>query len=147
MRKVLFGLGLVMMLSACSSPDEPAIDVDTDAGEQSLVKNDVASHRQEEEIIAEPESVADPEPEINGLEKSSVVKSQSSNMDFSTCLQQQTEFAGAISSSGNYNVIPIVDTNILSIVKFCTNDDSIIHTCSKPDNKMILTVSTNKEGC
>lgn len=147
MKKVWLGFGLALLLSACGTGNEPMVEVEPDTSEQSLVESEVVAEPEEMTVVAEPEPVVDPEPEINGLDESSVVKSESSNMDFSTCLLQQAEFSEAVSSSGNYNVIPIVDTDILSMIKFCTNDDSVIHTCSEPDNKMIVTISTNREGC
>lgn len=142
MRKLLLGFGLVILLSACSSTDEPVAEAEPDTTEQSEVESEVVA-KPEEVIAVEPEPVAEPEK----LDEGSVVESKSAEMDFASCLLQQTELSEAISSSGNYNVIPIVDTQILSMVKFCTNDDSIIHTCSAPDNKMIVTRTTNREGC
>lgn len=156
MKKVLLGFGLVLLLSACGTGNEPVVETDPDntveTSEQAL-ENEVVAEP-EETVVAvdsepvaesEPEPIVEPEPDIP--EDDSMVESKSSDMDFSTCLQQQAEFTEAVSSSGNYNVISIVDTEILSMVKFCTNDDSVIHTCSAPDNKMIVTKSTNREGC
>ena len=147
MRKFLLGFGLLALLSACSSADEPVVEAETNTSEQSLVESEVVAEPEEKAVIVEPEPEPIVEPKIDGLDENSVVKSESSNMDFSVCIQQQVEFSEAISSSGNYKVIPIVDTNILSIVRFCTNDGSVIHTCSAPDNKMVVTMSTNREGC
>ena len=141
MRKLLLGFVLVALLSACSSTDEPVAEPDT--GEQSLVESEVVAEPEEEVVIVEPEPVAEPE----NLDEGNVVESKSAEMDFSTCMLQQAEFSDAISSSGNYKVIPIVDTNILSIVRLCANDGSVIHTCSAPDNKVVITRSTNREGC
>lgn len=150
MRKVLLGFGLVVLLSACGTGNEPLVEAEPESvvetSEQSLVESEVITEP-EEEAIVEPEPVVEPEPEIDGLDESSVVESTSGDMDFETCVQQQAEFAEAILSSGNYNVIPIVDTEILSMVKFCTNDDSVFHTCSAPDNKIVVTKSTNRVGC
>lgn len=142
MRKLLLGFGLVALLSACSSTDEPVAEAAPDTSEQSLVESEVVAEP-EEEIVVEPEPVAEPEK----LDEGSVVESKSAEMDFSTCMLQQAEFSDAISSSGNYKVIPIVDTNVLSIVRLCANDGSVIHTCSAPDNKVVITRSTNREGC
>jgi len=142
MRKLLLGFGLVALLSACSSTDEPVAEAAPDTSEQSLVESEVVAEP-EEEIVVEPEPVAEPE----NLDGGNVVESKSAEMDFASCLLQQTEFSDAISSSGNYKVIPIVDTNILSIVRLCANDGSVIHTCSAPDNKVVITRSTNREGC
>lgn len=142
MRKLLLGFGLVALLSACSSTDEPVAEAEPDTSEKVVVESEVVAEP-EEEIVVEPERVAEPE----NLDEGNVVESKSAEMDFSTCMLQQAEFSDAISSSGNYKVIPIVDTNVLSIVRLCANDGSVIHTCSAPDNKVVITRSTNREGC
>lgn len=153
MKKALLGLGLALLLSACGTGNEPVVEAESDISEQSLVESEVVVEPEEVAVVAEPETVVEPEPESDSIaepdvpEDDSVIESNSSDMDFSTCVMQQAAFAEAILSSGNYKVIPIVDTEILSIVKFCTNDDSVIHTCSAPDNKMVVTKSTNREGC
>ena len=150
MRKLLLGFGLVALLSACSSPDESVVETapenTADTSDQNSV-NDIIPEAEETPVAIESEPEPEVEPELDILNDSSVVESKSSDVDFGTCIQQQAGMAEAILSSGNYNVIPIVDTNVLSMVKFCTNDNSVIHTCSAPDNKMIVTISTNKEGC
>lgn len=73
------------------------------------------------------------------------VESNSVNMAFDDCIYLQNKMAEAILSSGNYNVISIVQTNAISMKRFCTNDGSVIHTCS--DGKSITTKSPNKDGC
>lgn len=143
MRKLLFGFGLVALLSACGSGNEPVVEAEPDTSEQVVVESGVVAEPEKEIVVAEPESVAEPE----NLDEGSVVESKSAEMDFSTCMLQQAEFSDAISSSGNYRVIPIVDTSVLSIVRLCANDGSVIHTCSAPDNKVVITRSTNREGC
>lgn len=68
-------------------------------------------------------------------------------MDFDSCIALQSQFANELISSGNYKVVNIVDTDILSIKRMCTNDGSVLVTCSKPDNKMVLTKSPHQDGC
>ncbi len=46
---------------------------------------------------------------------------------------------------GSYPVREIVDTNDLYIVKIWTNDGVIMVSCSKPDNKKVVTQSSYKE--
>jgi len=82
----------------------------------------------------------------NGSVESGVV-SQSADVDFAACMQQQNEMTAMLLSSGNYRVIPIVQTGFLSIVRFCANDGSVLHTCSGEDRKMVVTMSPNQEGC
>lgn len=144
MRKLLLGFVLTVLLSGCSSPDDSVVEVAPNTNIESS----------ESEVIAEPQATTvepEPEPEIQPepdyTDNGSVVKSDSSEMDFSACMLKQAEFSEILLSSGNYKVIPIVDTSILSIVRLCTNDGSVIHTCSAPDNKMVVAMSTNREGC
>jgi hypothetical protein len=75
------------------------------------------------------------------------VVSQSADVDFAACMQQQNEMTAMLLSSGNYRVIPIVQNGFLSIVRFCANDGSVLHTCSGEDRKMVVTMSPNQEGC
>lgn len=149
MRKLLLGLGLVVLLSSCSSSDEPAVEAEPDTIEQTLVESEVVIEPQE--VVVESEPVVKPEPDVEPEpdvpENDSIVESKSAEMDFPTCMLQQAAFAEAILSSGNYKVIPIVDTELRSMVKFCTNDDSVIHTCSALDNTMVVAKSTDRVGC
>lgn len=154
MRKLLLGFVLTVLLSGCSSPDDSVVEVASDTSIESL-ESEVSAEPQatvvepEPEIQPEPEPEPEPEiqPEPDYTDNGSVVKSDSSEMDFSACMLKQAEFSEILLSSGNYKVIPIVDTSILSIVRLCTNDGSVIHTCSAPDNKMVVAMSTNREGC
>lgn len=148
MKKLLLGFGLIALLSACSSPDDSVAEVVPDSSIESL-ESEVSAEPEETSVAVEP---AEPEPQSEPAEPAliddgSVVNSKSSDMDFSICMLQQAEFSEAISSSGNYKVISIVDTNVLSIVRFCTNDGSVIHTCNALDKKMVVAMSTNREGC
>lgn len=147
MRKLLLAFGLAVLLSACSSPDDSVVEVAPDTSIESL-ESEISAEPEETAVAVEPEPQFEPaEPEPYLVDDGSTVESKSSEMDFPTCMLQQAEFSDAISSSGNYKVIPIVDTNVLSIVRLCANDGSVIHTCSAPDNKMVVTMSTNREGC
>lgn len=68
MRKLLLGFGLVILLSACSSTDEPVAEAEPDTTEQSEVESEVVAEP-EEVIAVEPEPVAEPEvvAEDNGM--------------------------------------------------------------------------------
>ncbi|ERL55191.1 hypothetical protein [Psychrobacter aquaticus] len=151
MKKLLLGFGLVVLLSACGTGNEPAIEAEPDTSEQSLEESEVITETEEVVAVVEPEPVVESEPEPIAEpdipEDDSVVESKNSDMDFSTCVTQQATMAEAILSSGNYKVIPIVDTELRSMVKFCTNDGSVIHACSGLDNTMVVTKSTDREGC
>ena len=75
------------------------------------------------------------------------VSSTNDRMNFDACIQKQNSVKNQISSSGNYNIIPIVQTATLSIIRICTNDGSVIITCNAEDGNMITTQSNNKDGC
>lgn len=77
----------------------------------------------------------------------SSVSSASEKMDFGTCVQKQNSVKNQIASSGNYNIIPVVQTSSLSIIRVCTNDGSVLLTCNAVDGNMIATESTNRDGC
>ncbi|WP_169393187.1 MULTISPECIES: hypothetical protein [Psychrobacter] len=138
MKKILLMLSLAVLLCSCSSSNEPVADV----------APNTQNYNSESEINSEvkdtPEIVENT-PDV--LNDDNVIETKSGDMDFATCVKQQSETAEAISSSGNYKVISIVDTDIVSMVKFCTNDNPVIHTCSAPDNKVIVTKTRNREGC
>lgn len=77
----------------------------------------------------------------------SSVSSKSEKMDFGTCVQKQNSVKNQIASSGNYNIIPVVQTSSLSIIRVCTNDGSVLLTCNAVDGNMVATESTNRDGC
>lgn len=74
------------------------------------------------------------------------VESSSKSMSFEQCKSAQQQMGSALAGT-QYKVIPIVKTNIVSIERFCANDGSVIVTCSKPDQNMTVTRSTNRKGC
>jgi len=130
---------------------------------QEVVKVEVEEGNMKVEEPSQPEPIAENIVETIDVEQSepvtdnntsdtddsveSGVVSQSADVDFATCMQQQNEMTAMLLSSGNYRVIPIVQTGFLSIVRFCANDGSVLHTCSGEDRKMVVTMSPNQEGC
>lgn len=133
------------------------------ATNQEVIKVEIKEGNLKVEESSQPEPMAEDIVENSDIEKhdpiaennisdndnsvQSGVVSKSSEVDFATCLQQQNEMTRILLSSGNYRVIPIVQTGSLSIVRFCANDGSVLHTCSKEDRKMVVTMSPNQEGC
>ena len=83
----------------------------------------------------------------NSPKKEVGLETTTKEMGFDSCVALQSQFANELTSSGNYKVVNIVDTDILSIKRMCTNDGSVLVTCSKPDNKMVLTKSPHQDGC
>ena len=69
-----------------------------------------------------------------------VVASAYTSMDYDLCLK-------AISlTAANVGVAPIniVETNIVRIVRFPTTEGSIMMTCSRPDQRLVVTTSPNR---
>lgn len=63
-------------------------------------------------------------------------------VDFDHCKQDAYNIFSQISDSYPANVI--VDTNVLYIVKFWTNDGTVMISCSEPDGKKVVTSSAYK---
>ncbi|HCA7141939.1 TPA: hypothetical protein MX248_003802 [Klebsiella michiganensis] len=63
-------------------------------------------------------------------------------VDFDQCKQDAYNIFSQISDSYPANVI--VDTNVLYIVKFWTNDGTVMISCSEPDGKKVVTSSAYK---
>lgn len=64
------------------------------------------------------------------------------SMSFDDCIVRREHVINQLGVSPR-DIIPIVNTGIMTMTKICTVDGSLIVTCSKPDKKMILTKSTN----
>jgi hypothetical protein len=67
--------------------------------------------------------------------------SQTVSMSFEECLARKETVISQLGISPG-NIIPVVNTNIMTMTKLCTVDGSVIVTCSKPDKKMVITQST-----
>jgi len=74
------------------------------------------------------------------------IPSESRNMDFDECKKLQ---AGTLLSSvgTKTKVFSTVTTDILTSIRVCTTDGSVLLSCSKPDNKMVVTKSPYQDGC
>ena len=72
----------------------------------------------------------------------SPAKSDSSKMEFDTCLLTAKSIMSQIAD--NYPVSVIVDTSLVYSVKAWTNDGTVMVTCSQPDKKMVITQSQYK---
>jgi hypothetical protein len=64
-------------------------------------------------------------------------QSESVSISFEDCLKRIRTI------SGQFGIAPvnIVETNDLRVARFLTSDGSLLVTCSKPDRKMVLTMS------
>ena len=72
--------------------------------------------------------------------------SESRSMDFDECKKIQA--STLLSSVGTKTkVFSTVTTDILTSIRVCTTDGSVLLSCSKPDNKMVVTKSTYQDGC
>lgn len=68
--------------------------------------------------------------------------SQTIPLSFEECLARKETVISQLGVNPR-NIIPLVNTNIMTMTKLCTVDGSVIVTCSKPDRKMVITQSTN----
>jgi hypothetical protein len=64
-------------------------------------------------------------------------ESTTKTMSFEACL----EAIRSVASDLGVAPINIVETNDLRMVRFPTADGSVLVTCSRPDRKMVLTIS------
>jgi hypothetical protein len=65
------------------------------------------------------------------------VESSSKTMSFDACL----ETIRSVASDLGVAPINIVETNDMRMVRFPTSDGSVLVTCSRPDRKMVMTIS------
>lgn len=65
------------------------------------------------------------------------VRSESKPMDFDDCLRSIRLLAESIGQAP----INIVETDILRMVRFASSDGSVLVTCSRPDQKQVITTS------
>jgi len=74
------------------------------------------------------------------------IPSESRIMDFDECkkLQANTLLASVGTKT---KVFSTVTTDILTSIRVCTTDGSVLLSCSKPDNKMVVTKSPYQDGC
>lgn len=45
------------------------------------------------------------------------------------------------------DIVPIVNSNLLTITRICTAEGSVLITCSNPDSKMLIQQSKARNGC
>lgn len=67
-------------------------------------------------------------------------QSHSEQMTFEECLAHRERVIISLNVNPQ-NIIPVVNTGIVTITRICTADGSVLITCSKPDQKMVLTMS------
>jgi len=68
--------------------------------------------------------------------------SQTIPLSFEECIARREVVISQMGVSPR-DIIPVVNTQIMTVTKVCTVDGSVLVTCSKPDRKMILTKSTS----
>ena len=74
------------------------------------------------------------------------IPSESRSMDFDECKKLQA--STLLSSVGTKTkVFSTVTTDILTSIRVCTTDGSVLLSCSKADNKMVVTKSPYQDGC
>ncbi len=65
------------------------------------------------------------------------------SMSYTECLSRKEVVVSQLGVRAS-DIIPIVNSSIMNVTKYCTLDGSIILTCSKPDNSMIIVSSPSK---
>ena len=68
--------------------------------------------------------------------------SKSMSMSFEKCQAVQRSTIAQLGVPAS-DVISVVNTNALTITRILTSDGSILISCSAPDQKMVITTSTN----
>ncbi|TVT59848.1 MAG: hypothetical protein FHK82_02390 [Sedimenticola thiotaurini] len=136
--------------------DKPCNAIDTKEKWISLEEADRIDAENRERIAKEREKERQMMTEKKKKEAVSVVsprrelppKSEAFFLSFEDCLARKTQ---VIASLGIHpqNLMPIVNTGILTIDRVCTVDGSVLITCSKLDRKMIITTSSHNQdvGC
>ena len=70
-------------------------------------------------------------------------KTQKISMSYTECLTKKEIVINTLGVRAS-DIIPIVNSSIMNVTKYCTVDGSVLLTCSKPDNAMIIITSANK---
>lgn len=68
------------------------------------------------------------------------------SMSFAACQQTLRQ---TIRTMGvrPWDVVRLVDTDVITMTRVCTNDGSVLIMCSRPDEKMVVTKSPHQDGC
>lgn len=64
-------------------------------------------------------------------------------MPFDACSARIDEMVEAVRST-RYEAVPVVETDIMRTVRFPANDGSVLVTCSRPDERMVLVHSPQR---
>lgn len=67
--------------------------------------------------------------------------SQSISMSFEQCISKRESVIASLGVNPR-DIKPIVDTGLMTMTRICTNDGSVLITCSSVDQKMIITQSS-----
>ena len=67
------------------------------------------------------------------------VKSTSTNMSFTEC--KKMALSSQLAVAGNYKTSVIINTSKEYMARICTNDGSVLLTCSARDGKLVTTTS------
>lgn len=69
------------------------------------------------------------------------VSSQSVNATFDQCLATQSKVIAQLNVPPD-DIVHIVNTSQMTVTRICTADGSVLISCSKPDEKMVITKSS-----
>lgn len=68
-------------------------------------------------------------------------KTETLSLPFNECLARKAQVIASLGVNPR-DIIPIVNTGIMTMDRICTVDGSVLITCSKPDRKMAITQSS-----
>lgn len=62
------------------------------------------------------------------------------SLEFNDCIARREQVISSLNVNPR-DIIPVVNTGIMTMTRVCTVDGSVLVTCSKPDAKMVITTS------
>lgn len=109
----------------------------------SPVHNEETVSTDSSKIEEKPEPIDQRKPEIENVEHKEAIHVSSSSQpaSFEECKLNAQSVMSSVGS--NYKTAVIVDTSLAYIVRICTNDGSVLVTCSSEDKKMVTTQSSD----
>lgn len=153
MKKVLFTLLTGIILASCSKTSLPNAEKSsastTPDSSTSAASVPESSRSTPEKSISSVSSTADTKPVLSLAAKDKPKSTETStyDMNLNNCMAMQTQLADSLKSSQNSKTVSLNDSPNLKIKKYCSENGSILVTCSGLDQKMIVTKSPISGGC
>lgn len=153
---MIAALILPTIISTCSSDTTQDSSVDTadvaTVAAPQLSEEDIRQQEikaESDRIIAEAQAEYEANHEAKlepvDLPNLTEIETVTEQMKFEDCVVSQIMMESAIAP--NYKTIDIVDTSVMTMKRFCTNDGSVLVSCFADENQMTTTKSPEKTGC